>query len=209
MTNFVPHDQYQQSLKKQTKKIKERYLRISHASLARMTVQFKFVAKCFLVLSLAAVGLLIIAALGFDLSFLKVDPENGRWIQIFGLVAMIPMVGLIHKVSNMTEGDKWRREYGKDIDLKCPHCADRVELCPPYECGFCGFADDWGLNKDLNADNGLALMNCSECEKEPIALMCPGCNNDIVLDLDAYNQAKQLDYGYEGTISGLRIAPRS
>lgn len=86
-----------------------------------------------------------------------------------------------------------------DLFLKCPYCAQKIKLNPPYQCGWCGHDEK---SKNLLVGH-LATKSCSTCNQEPAALNCPCCNKDIRMDL-TYETAPPQDFGFAGTTTGLQ-----
>lgn len=76
-----------------------------------------------------------------------------------------------------------------DDSLICPHCESEIEYNQPHNCGFCG-------QKYHPVAHAIAdPCRVYSCKKQPLAILCPSCNNDIVLRPDEYNAADSTGFG--------------
>lgn len=191
MSNFVPHEQYQENLRMQVERIdgyrsEYRYQRVLYAGLWNALVT-------------GGAGLLAFWA-GFWLIDVR-GHDHGHPLMIGATMVLTGVVALSAQrffFDHMRKQPHYVRK--KHFSLKCPHCAEFFHLNAPYECGWCGHEE---IDKNLILGH-LATEPCKSCDKRAVALNCPCCSNDIALDLEGYNQSAQQDYGYAGTTTHLQ-----
>ena len=89
--------------------------------------------------------------------------------------------------------------------LECPYCEGKIDLYSQWECGHCGHV----VRRGKKGFKNLAIDPCPHptCGKAPIAILCPHDSeqpHDIALNPEEYDKAPKDRDGFVGTLTRLR-----
>lgn len=171
MANFVPHNEYAGFIATQLSRIDTKRKEFTKQSQGQLIMTFM--------------------GAGFAVLLLKTLPsEAGRLF--FGLFFFVPVGLSAYNIIVKKYSDR----------LICPHCEKDFSLTVPYICGACGSNETVSQSRKFDAaveSQKLTVDACPQCRDTPHSLMCPSCGNDIVFNLDRYNKAERLGFGFVGT----------
>ena len=172
MANFVPHNEYKGFITTQLSRINAKRKDYHNKSQGQLIITF--------IGAFLAMGLL------------DTIPIHSSARLFFTAAFFTP---LVFSIINLLS-----RKY--DDRLTCPHCEKDFSLTVPYICGACGSNETVSQVTALSAaveDPKLNVDACPQCRDIPHSLMCPSCGNDIAFNLDRYNKAEKLGFGFVGT----------
>lgn len=85
----------------------------------------------------------------------------------------------------------FRNQPETEQSFLCPHCDNLFSLNEDYVCANC--ADE--IKSSTTFSDRYIFQECPSCKEKPVAIICPACGNDIVLDIAAYEAAPPQGFG--------------